>query len=391
MEFKDYLTILAKRDGSDLYLTTGAPPCAKFEGKLTPLSKEPYKPGEIEAIANSLMDEQQRATFEEELEMNLAYSIPKVARYRINIFKQRNQYSLVARNIKADIPQMADLGLPEVLKDVIMEKRGLVLFVGATGSGKSTSLAALIDHRNRNSGGHIITIEDPIEFVHNHRKSLINQREVGVDTRNFHSALKNALRQAPDVILIGEIRDQETMEQCLTYAETGHLAISTLHANNANQAIDRIINFFPQARHKQIFHDLALNLKAVVSQRLIPTIEGKRCAAIEILLGTSSIQELIMKGDVKGIKEVMSKGSDTTGMQTFDDSLFKLFDEGKITQDQAIVNADSANDMRLRMNLSVVDEKTDKDETTAPEPEKQSFDEDNPLAGIKLLDEDEEV
>lgn len=390
MEFKDYLTILAKRDGSDLYLTTGAPPCAKFEGKLTPLSKEPYKPGEIEAIANALMDEQQRATFEEELEMNLAYSIPKVARYRINIFKQRNQYSLVARNIKADIPKMEDLGLPPVLKDVIMEKRGLVLFVGATGSGKSTSLAALIDHRNRNSGGHIITIEDPIEFVHNHRKSLINQREVGVDTRNFHSALKNALRQAPDVILIGEIRDQETMEQCLTYAETGHLAISTLHANNANQAIDRIINFFPQARHKQIFHDLALNLKAVVSQRLIPTIEGKRCAAIEILLGTSSIQELIMKGDVKGIKEVMSKGSDTTGMQTFDDSLFKLFDEGKITQDQAIVNADSANDMRLRMNLAVVDEKAEKTDA-APEPEKQSFDEDNPLAGIKLLDEDEEV
>ncbi|WP_415906184.1 PilT/PilU family type 4a pilus ATPase [Neptuniibacter sp. QD72_48] len=390
MEFKDYLTILAKRDGSDLYLTTGAPPCAKFEGKLTPLSKEPYKPGEIEAIANSLMDEQQRATFEEELEMNLAYSIPKVARYRINIFKQRNQYSLVARNIKADIPKMEDLGLPPVLKDVIMEKRGLVLFVGATGSGKSTSLAALIDHRNRNSGGHIITIEDPIEFVHNHRKSLINQREVGVDTRNFHSALKNALRQAPDVILIGEIRDQETMEQCLTYAETGHLAISTLHANNANQAIDRIINFFPQARHKQIFHDLALNLKAVVSQRLIPTIEGKRCAAIEILLGTSSIQELIMKGDVKGIKEVMSKGSDTTGMQTFDDSLFKLFDEGKITQDQAIINADSANDMRLRMNLAVVDNKAEKTDA-APEPEKQSFDEDNPLAGIKLLDEDEEV
>ncbi|WP_415885756.1 PilT/PilU family type 4a pilus ATPase [Neptuniibacter sp. QD29_5] len=390
MEFKDYLTILAKRDGSDLYLTTGAPPCAKFEGKLTPLSKEPYKPGEIEAIANSLMDEQQRATFEEELEMNLAYSIPKVARYRINIFKQRNQYSLVARNIKADIPKMEDLGLPPVLKDVIMEKRGLVLFVGATGSGKSTSLAALIDHRNRNSGGHIITIEDPIEFVHNHRKSLINQREVGVDTRNFHSALKNALRQAPDVILIGEIRDQETMEQCLTYAETGHLAISTLHANNANQAIDRIINFFPQARHKQIFHDLALNLKAIISQRLIPTIEGKRCAAIEILLGTSSVQELIMKGDVKEIKEVMSKGSDTTGMQTFDDSLFKLFDEGKITQDQAIINADSANDMRLRMNLAVVDDKAEKTDA-APEPEQQPFDEDNPLAGIQLLDEDEEV
>lgn len=390
MEFKDYLTILAKRDGSDLYLTTGAPPCAKFEGKLTPLSKEPYKPGEIEAIARSLMDEQQQAAFEDELEMNLAYSIPKVARYRINIFKQRNQYSLVARNIKAEIPKMEDLGLPSALKDVIMEKRGLVLFVGATGSGKSTSLAALIDHRNRNSGGHIITIEDPIEFVHNHRKSLINQREVGVDTRNFHNALKNALRQAPDVILIGEIRDQETMEQCLTYAETGHLAISTLHANNANQAIDRIINFFPQARHKQIFHDLALNLKAIISQRLIPTIDGKRCAAIEILLGTSTIQELIMKGEIKEIKEVMAKASDTTGMQTFDDSLYKLFKQEKITQDQALINSDSANDMRLRMNLAVVDDKADKKETSS-EPEAAAFDEDNPLAGLKLLDEDEEV
>jgi twitching motility protein PilU len=390
MEFKDYLTILAKRDGSDLYLTTGAPPCAKFEGKLTPLSKEPYKPGEIEAIARSLMDEQQQAAFEDELEMNLAYSIPKVARYRINIFKQRNQYSLVARNIKADIPKMEDLGLPSTLKDVIMEKRGLVLFVGATGSGKSTSLAALIDHRNRNSGGHIITIEDPIEFVHNHRKSLINQREVGVDTRNFHNALKNALRQAPDVILIGEIRDQETMEQCLTYAETGHLAISTLHANNANQAIDRIINFFPQARHKQIFHDLALNLKAIISQRLIPTIDGKRCAAIEILLGTSTIQELIMKGEIKEIKEVMSQASDATGMQTFDDSLFKLFKEEKITEDQAIINSDSANDMRLRMNLSVVEEQSEPSEA-APDPEESNFDEDNPLAGIELLDEDEEI
>ncbi len=388
MEFQDYLTILAKRDGSDLYLTTGAPPCAKFEGKLTPLSKEPYKPGDVEAVARELMDDQQQAAFEDELEMNLAYSIPKVGRFRINIFKQRNQYSLVARNIKADIPKMADLGLPRVLEDVIMEKRGLVLFVGATGSGKSTSLAALIDHRNRNSGGHIITIEDPVEFVHNHRKSLINQREVGVDTRNFHNALKNALRQAPDVILIGEIRDQETMEQCLTYAETGHLAISTLHANNANQAIDRIINFFPQARHKQIFHDLALNLKAIVSQRLIPTKEGKRCAAIEILLGTSTIQELIMKGEIKEIKEVMSKASEATGMQTFDDSLYKLFKQDVITEDQALINSDSPNDMRLRMNLAVVEKEGNEE---VPTQEQEVLDEENPLAGIRLLDEDEEV
>jgi len=388
MEFQDYLTILAKRDGSDLYLTTGAPPCAKFEGKLTPLSKEPYKPGDVEAVARELMDDQQQAAFEDELEMNLAYSIPKVGRFRINIFKQRNQYSLVARNIKADIPKMADLGLPRVLEDVIMEKRGLVLFVGATGSGKSTSLAALIDHRNRNSGGHIITIEDPVEFVHNHRKSLINQREVGVDTRNFHNALKNALRQAPDVILIGEIRDQETMEQCLTYAETGHLAISTLHANNANQAIDRIINFFPQARHKQIFHDLALNLKAIISQRLIPTKEGKRCAAIEILLGTSTIQELIMKGEIKEIKEVMSKASEATGMQTFDDSLYKLYKQDVITEDQALINSDSPNDMRLRMNLAVVEKEGNEE---VPAQEQEVLDEENPLAGIRLLDEGEEI
>lgn len=384
MQFQDYLTILSKRDGSDVYLTTGAPPCAKFDGKLTPLTKEPFQPGDIEKIAYELMDEQQRVAFEEELEMNLAYSIPKVGRFRINIFKQRNQFSIVARNIKTDIPKMEDLGLPETLKNVIMEKRGLVLFVGATGSGKSTSLAALIDHRNRNSGGHIITIEDPIEFVHNHRKSLINQREVGVDTRSFHNALKNALRQAPDVIQIGEIRDQETMEQCLTYAETGHLAISTLHANNANQALDRIINFFPQARHKQILHDLALNLRAIVSQRLVPTVDGKRCAAIEIMLGTSTIQEKIMKGEIKEIKEVMSSASDTTGMQTFDDSLFKLYQAGKITQEQALLNSDSANDMRLKMNLNNGTETSQE-----AKPEAKADHDDNPLAGIQLLDDED--
>lgn len=385
MTFQDYLSILAKRDGSDLYLTTGAPPCAKFEGKLTPLSKVPFGPDEVEAIAVELMDEQQKAIFEEELEMNLAYSIPKVARFRINIFKQRNQFSIVARNIKTTIPAMEDLGLPPVLKDVIMEKRGLVLFVGATGSGKSTSLAALIDHRNRNSAGHIITIEDPIEFVHSHRKSLINQREVGVDTRNFRNALKNALRQAPDVILIGEIRDQETMEQCLAYAETGHLAISTLHANNANQALDRIINFFPQDRHKQILHDVGLNIRAIVSQRLVSTVDGKRCAAIEIMLGTSTIQEKIMKGEIKEIKEVMSASSESSGMQTFDDSLFKLFEEGKIDAEEALVNADSANDMRLKMDLNT--------SNTAPEEpqtkDKQPNEVDNPLAGMQFLDDDE--
>ncbi|MGH1431811.1 MAG: PilT/PilU family type 4a pilus ATPase [Neptuniibacter sp.] len=385
MTFQDYLSILAKRDGSDLYLTTGAPPCAKFEGKLTPLSKVPFGPDEIEAIAVELMDEQQKAIFEEELEMNLAYSIPKVARFRINIFKQRNQFSIVARNIKTTIPAMEDLGLPPALKDVIMEKRGLVLFVGATGSGKSTSLAALIDHRNRNSAGHIITIEDPIEFIHTHRKSLINQREVGVDTRTFHNALKNALRQAPDVILIGEIRDQETMEQCLTYAETGHLAISTLHANNANQALDRIINFFPQDRHQQILHDLALNIRAIVSQRLVSTVDGKRCAAIEVMLGTSTIQEKIMKGEIKEIKEIMKASSESTGMQTFDESLFKLYKEGRIAEEEALMNADSANDMRLKMNLNT---SNNTPEETKPE-KKQPVEGDNPLAGMQFLEDEE--
>src|SRR5690606_26800770 len=271
MTFTDYLRILAKNDGSDLYLSTGAPPCAKFQGVLKPLEKSPMAPGEIAKIAAEIMDEEQREEFERELEMNLAISISGVGRFRINIFKQRNEVSIVARNIKTEIPNFDDLKLPPVLKDVIMVKRGLVLFVGGTGSGKSTSLAALIDHRNSNSGGHIITIEDPVEYVHRHKKSIVNQREIGVDTRNWHAALKNTLRQAPDVILIGEIRDRETMEHALAFAETGHLCISTLHANNANQALDRIINFFPEERRPQLLMDLSLNLRAFVSQRLSPT------------------------------------------------------------------------------------------------------------------------
>ena len=351
MDFENYLKILAKHDGSDLYLSTGAPPCAKFEGVLKPLSKEPLKPGKIAEIAYQVMDEEQQQEFEHELEMNLAYSIPKVARFRINIFKQRNEVSIVARNIKMEIPRFEDLKLPEILKDVVMEKRGLVLFVGGTGSGKSTSLAALIDHRNSNSGGHIITIEDPVEFVHRHKKSVINQREVGVDTRSFHNALKNTLRQAPDVILIGEIRDRETMEHALAFAETGHLAISTLHANNANQALDRIINFFPEERRAQLLMDLGMNLRAFVSQRLIPTVDSKRCAAVEILLGTKTIQEMILRGELEGIKEIMAK-SENLGMQTFDAALFNLVQEGRISEDEAVKNADSPNNLRLRLKLS---------------------------------------
>ena len=351
MEFQDYLRILAKNDGSDLYLSTGAPPCAKFQGVLKPLDKDVMKPGQVKEIAYSIMDEEQRAEFEHELEMNLAISLPGVGRFRINIFRQRNEISIVARNIKMDIPNIDDLGLPPVLKDVVMAKRGLVLFVGATGSGKSTSLAALIDYRNSNAGGHIITIEDPVEFVHRHKKSIVNQREVGVDTRSFQKALKNTLRQAPDVILIGEIRDRETMEHALAFAETGHLAISTLHANNANQALDRIINFFPEERRPQLLMDLSMNLRAFVSQRLIPSTDGKRVAAIEILLGTPTVSELILRGEFESIKEIMQK-SENLGMQTFDTALFMLYQQGRITLDEAIKNADSANNLRLRIKLA---------------------------------------
>lgn len=350
MAFQQYLHILAKNDGSDLYLSTGAPPCAKFQGTLKPLSKDVMTPGQVEAIAMEIMDEEQREEFKHELEMNLAISLPNVGRFRINIFRQRNEVSIVARNIVTEIPKFDDLKLPEILKDTVMAKRGLLLFVGGTGSGKSTSLAALIDHRNSNSGGHIITIEDPVEYVHKHKKSVINQREVGVDTRSFHAALKNTLRQAPDVILIGEIRDRETMEHALAFAETGHLAISTLHANNANQALDRIVNFFPEERRPQLLLSLSQNIRAFVSQRLIPTIDGKRCAAVEILLGTQTINELILKGDFHSIKEIMEK-SENLGMQTFDAALFKLYKEGRIGYDDAIRNADSANNLRLRIKL----------------------------------------
>ncbi len=353
MELIDYLKILAAKDGSDLYLSTGAPPCAKFQGVLKPLEKDPLSQARINQIAHQIMSDEQAKEFAQKLEMNLAISEKGVGRFRVNIFQQRNDVALVIRNIKTDIPNYKHLGLPDVLTKVIMEKRGLILFVGGTGSGKSTSLAALIDYRNSNApeGGHIITIEDPVEFVHRHKRCIINQREVGVDTLSFHEALKNTLRQAPDVILIGEIRDRETMEHALAFAETGHLAISTLHANNANQALDRIINFFPEERRNQLLNDLSLNLKAFVSQRLIPTIEGKRCAAIEILLGSPTVQELIKRGDVHEIKEIMEK-SINLGMQTFDRALFNLWDAKKISLDEALKNADSPNNLRLMIKLA---------------------------------------
>ncbi|MGD2006630.1 MAG: PilT/PilU family type 4a pilus ATPase [Cellvibrionales bacterium] len=351
MRIEPWLRILAEQGGSDLYLSTGAPPCAKFDGQLKPIASEVLGPGEIADIADEMMDDTQRDEFHRELELNLAVSIPGIGRFRVNLFNQRNQVSVVARHIVTDIPHWQALGLPEILPELVMKKRGLILFVGATGSGKSTSLAALIDHRNTNTAGHIVTIEDPIEFVHKHKRSIVNQREVGVDTRSWHNALKNTLRQAPDVILIGEIRDQETMEHAISFAETGHLCISTLHANNANQALDRIINFFPEAKRSQLLLDLSLNLQAFISQRLIPSVSGGRAAAVEVLLGTPSVRELIFKGEISGIKEMMEK-SENLGMKTFDKALFDLFQEGKISEEEALKNADSANNLRLRIKLA---------------------------------------
>jgi len=350
MDFKNLLRILVKNDGSDLYLTFNAPPSGKFQGELKALSRDRLTSEQLEAIAKFLMNKEQQEQFEAKPEMNLALDEPEIGRFRVNIFKQRNQLAMVIRNIKVEIPDADSLGLPPILKEIILKKRGLILFVGGTGSGKSTSLAALINHRNMNATGHIVTIEDPIEYVHPHKKSLISQREVGVDTDCYEDALENTLRQAPDVILIGEIRTQETMEHALAFAETGHLCLSTLHANNSNQAMDRIINFFPEERHKQLLQDIGLNIQAFVSQRLIPTVDGKRVAAIEILIGTATIQELITKGDIMGIKEIMEK-SEELGMQTFDSHIYKLYKAGIISLEEALKNADSPSNLQVKLNL----------------------------------------
>ena len=325
------------------------------------------------------MSDDQIKEFEQSPEMNLAVADPDIGRFRVNIFQQRGEIGIVARNIKTEIPSAESLGLPPVLSELIMNKRGIILFVGGTGSGKSTSLAALIDHRNKNSDGHIVTIEDPVEFVHPHRGCIVNQREVGVDTNSYEEALKNTLRQASDVILIGEIRSQETMEHALAFAETGHLCLSTLHANNANQALDRIINFFPEERHKQLFLDLSLNMVAFVSQRLVPTIDGKRCAAIEILIGTPRVCDLIKQGKVMEIKEVMEK-SEQQGMKTFDSALFDLYKQGKISYEETLKNADSKNNVRLRIQLS---------EGKAGE-EEEELEEEDDSSGLSLVGKDDE-
>ena len=345
MKVAPYLKLLAENDGSDVYLSTGAIPSAKFNGVLKPLGKESCPPGYIEKIANEIMNEKQREDFSKKPEMNLAISVPGIGRFRVNIFKQRGEVAMVIRNIQTDIPDMDTLGLPEV-----MVKHGLILIVGGTGTGKSTSLASLIGYRNANSRGHIITIEDPIEFIHKHQGCIVNQREVGMDTDCFEDALTNTLRQAPDVILIGEVRDRETMEHALAFAETGHLTISSLHANNANQALDRIINFFPEEKRTSLLTDLSLNLRAFVSQRLINTIDGERCAAFEVLLNSPRIAELIKEGNITEMKEVMEK-SETMGMQTFDTAVYNLYKSGKISREDALKNADSENNLRLKIGL----------------------------------------
>ncbi|CAK0768184.1 Type IV pilus ATPase PilU [Gammaproteobacteria bacterium] len=351
MEFDDYLRLMVSRNASDLYLTTAAPASIKVDGLMTPVEPTVLPPDRVRSIAYPLMRPDQIEAFERRPEMNLAYSLTGAGRFRVNIFKQRNQVAMVVRHIRTSIPSMETLGLPAILTKVIMLKRGLVLVVGATGSGKSTSLASLIDYRNANSAGHIITIEDPVEFVHPNRRSIVNQREVGVDTESYADALKNTLRQAPDVILIGEIRERETMEHAVAFAETGHLCISTLHSNNSNQALDRIVNFFPEDKRSQLLMDLSLNLRAVISQRLIPGIHGGRVGAFEILLASPLIADLIKRGEFDGIKAVMER-SEAQGMRTFDGDLYRLYKEGLITQEEALRNADSQNNLRLRISLS---------------------------------------
>ncbi|MFL6674279.1 MAG: PilT/PilU family type 4a pilus ATPase [Massilia sp.] len=346
------LTVMHHQGGSDLFISADFPPSMKYQGAMKPLSQQRLTAEVTRALAMSLMNERQRAEFEAEMECNFAISLPGVCRFRVNVFVQQQSVGMVVRTIASEIPNFEKLDLPEVLKEVVMTKRGLVLVVGGTGSGKSTTLAAMIDYRNANSAGHIITVEDPVEYVHKNKNCLVTHREVGVDTLSWHHALKNTLRQAPDVILIGEIRDTETMEHAIAFAETGHLCLGTLHANNANQAIDRIINFFPEERRNQLLMDLSSNLRAIVSQRLVRTEDGKgRKAAIEILLNTPTIGEMILKGNFQNIKEIMHKSREL-GMCTFDQALFELYNKGLISYDEAIRNADSANGLRLQVKLS---------------------------------------
>ena len=347
----DLLRVMVSKKASDLFITSGFPPAFKVDGKVTPISNQTLSPTHTQELARSIMNDKQAEEFEASKECNFAISPPGVGRFRVNAFVQQGRVGLVLRTINSAIPKIDELGLPPQLKEIALTKRGLVVFVGGTGSGKSTSLAAMIGFRNENTHGHIVTIEDPIEYVHEHKNCIVTQREVGVDTDSWHAALKNTLRQAPDVILIGEIRDRETMDYAIAFAETGHLAMATLHANSANQALDRIINFFPEERRAQLLMDLSLNLRAFISQRLIPMKDSKgRAAAVEILINSPLISDLIFKGDVHEIKEIMAKSREL-GMQTFDQHLFDLYEAGQISYEDALRNADSVNDLRLRIKL----------------------------------------
>jgi len=351
---KQLLQVMVGKDASDLYLMAGTPPGYRIDGDILRLGEEPLSPAMLEQLADGLMNEKQKAEFATEMEMNLSVAIPRSGRFRVNIYRQRGTVGMVIRQITSEIPSLTDLNLPDIFKDIAMTQRGLVLMVGATGSGKSTSLAALVDWRNSNQAGHIITIEDPIEFMHPHKQCFVTQREVGSDTVSFRAALKNTLRQAPDVILLGEIRERDTMEHAIAFAETGHLAMATLHANNANQALERIINFFPEEMHQQVYMNLSMNLRAILSQRLVKTIDGKRVAAIEILINTPRLSDQILKGDINGIKETM-EGSAQYGMRSFDQALFDLWQSGRITDIEALRHADSANNLRLKMKMGSID------------------------------------
>ncbi len=348
----DLLRLMLSRNGSDLFITAEFPPAMKVDGKVTKVSPQPLTGQHTLALARSIMNDKQSSEFERTKECNFAISPPSVGRFRVNAFIQQGKVGMVLRTIPAVLPTIDGLGVPQVLKDVVMSKRGLCILVGATGSGKSTTLAAMVDWRNEQSYGHIITIEDPVEFVHAHKNCVVTQREVGLDTDSWESALKNTLRQAPDVILMGEVRDRETMEHAIAFAETGHLCMCTLHANSANQALDRVINFFPEERRAQLLMDLSLNMKAIISQRLVPRQDGKgRAAAVEIMLNTPLISDLIFKGDVSEIKEIMKK-SRNLGMQTFDQALFDAYESNAISYEDALRNADSVNDLRLQIKLN---------------------------------------
>jgi twitching motility protein PilU len=348
----DLLRLMLGKNGSDLFITADFPPAFKIDGKMTPVSNQPLSAGHTLELARAIMSDKQAAEFEASKECNFAISPANLGRFRVSAFVQQGKVGMVLRVITTAIPKMEDLKLPEVLKDVVMTKRGLVIMVGATGSGKSTTLAAMVGYRNENSYGHIITVEDPVEYIHPHRNCIVTQREIGVDTADWGTALKNTLRQAPDVILIGEIRDRESMDYAVAFAETGHLCLATMHANSANQALDRIINFFPEERRQQLLMDLSLNLKAMISQRLVPLKDTKgRCAAVEIMLNSPLVSDLIFKGDVHEIKEIMKKSREL-GMQTFDQALFDLYEAGRISYEDALRNADSVNDLRLSIKLN---------------------------------------